>query len=208
MATVRINGTPVFAEGFVWDGCHKIYLIDSPESRQQLLEHGWSENDFRPLNDLPQAWNSSCPLRFISSGDLETPYIAQDEDGTVTMDSLDHYAPTIEGEVVEPAPITDPLTALIAHHFIDATDWRATSLALADHIRTEYGVIERRPQDPPARTTPGWYQRVARDWAAARFDFPPRPTAHQVHIASDGSEWTYEAVEAGQWDITGRPETP
>lgn len=82
--TVKINGTPVEAEGFIWDGCHKIYLIDSPASREKMLGCGWSEADIRPLAGLVDAWNRSCSLRFISSGDLKRDYIEQCEDGTVS----------------------------------------------------------------------------------------------------------------------------
>lgn len=57
----------------------------------------------------------------------------------------------------------------------------------------------------PGPTSPGWYQRMARDWAVDHFDFPADPDRLQVHVASDGSEWTYELLAAGEWDITGYP---
>lgn len=87
MTVVRINGNPVEAEGFMWDGCHKIYLIDSPEALQQMLESGWSEDDILPLGHLAEAWGSSCGLRFITSGDFAQDYISQEEDGTVTVEA-------------------------------------------------------------------------------------------------------------------------
>lgn len=86
--TVKINGMTVEADGFIWDGCHKIYLIDTPESLLQMLESGWSTDNIRPISELPDAWNSSCYLRFISSGDLTRQYISQCEDGTVSIDNL------------------------------------------------------------------------------------------------------------------------
>lgn len=84
-ATVSINGIPVEADGFVWDGCHKIYLIDSPLSREGLLGCGWTEGDLRPLSELAHAWENSCGLRFISSGDLNRSYVAQGDEGTVSV---------------------------------------------------------------------------------------------------------------------------
>ncbi len=58
------------------------------------------------------------------------------------------------------------------------------------------------PNKPPPGRAPGWYQRADRDWAAAYYDFPAQPTRLQVHVASDGSEWTYEFLAAEAWDLT------
>ena len=84
--TLRINGQDVQAEGFMWDGCHKIYLIDSPEARRSMIEEsGWDPDDIRPLRELLAAWEASCFLRFINSGDLKTAYVPQmrDEDPVI-----------------------------------------------------------------------------------------------------------------------------
>ena len=34
--TLKINGKPVTATEFAYDGCHKMYLINSPEDRQTM----------------------------------------------------------------------------------------------------------------------------------------------------------------------------
>lgn len=74
---LKINGVVVNATQFITDDCHKVYLLDSPEGREQVLSRGWSEADFRPVSELPAVWDDTCPLRFISSADLDRQYIAQ-----------------------------------------------------------------------------------------------------------------------------------
>ena len=74
-----INGKDFEATEFFYDGCHKIYLADSDESYRQMYAAGWDERDLFPIEDLPSVWISTCPLRFISSGDLNTRYVEQCE---------------------------------------------------------------------------------------------------------------------------------
>lgn len=84
---LKIDGVPIEAEGFMWDGCHKIYLIDGPESRRSMIEEsGWDPSDIQPLRELPAAWDASCLLRFINSGDLKTDYVRQDRDEEPTIE--------------------------------------------------------------------------------------------------------------------------
>ena len=72
----RINGIEVTATEFGYDGCHKFYLCDSEEGKRQLVE---LEYDLYPIEELPEAWAFSCPLRFILSGDLSRTYVPQCE---------------------------------------------------------------------------------------------------------------------------------
>jgi hypothetical protein len=65
---ITINGEQVTAKEFAWDTCHKIYLINTPEDRKQLLEY---EYDLFPIEDLKECYENSCGLRFISNGDLQ-----------------------------------------------------------------------------------------------------------------------------------------
>jgi hypothetical protein len=82
---LKINGEPIRAEGllFVYDECHKVYLITSEAGRRNLFEHGWSEADFRHPSELPGVWEETCPLRFISDAELDTQYVEQGDDATV-----------------------------------------------------------------------------------------------------------------------------
>lgn len=72
-----INGYQTRAKEFGYDGCHKIYLCDTPEGKAQLEEYGY---DFYPIEDLATCYMESCGLRFISDAMLTKQYITQFED--------------------------------------------------------------------------------------------------------------------------------
>lgn len=80
-----IDGAEIAAEGFMWDSCHKFYLVRDASDRESMLEAGWSAEDILPIDQLPAAWRQSCPLRFISSGDLAEQFVAQGVDAKVTF---------------------------------------------------------------------------------------------------------------------------
>lgn len=82
---LKINGKEVTATEFAFDGCHKIYLIATPEDRARMVECGYYKwGDILPISELSRAWDISCPLRFIRSADLETQYVEQCDDAEVT----------------------------------------------------------------------------------------------------------------------------
>jgi len=87
-----INGVEIAATHFAWDQCHKIYLINSQEHRQAMFDNGWSESDIFPVEELPQAWENSCGLRFIEWADLSLPGVvpqfADQDTGTPTVITL------------------------------------------------------------------------------------------------------------------------
>ena len=56
--------------GFLYDGCHKIWLIRDTADMEDMRTAGWSDTDMYDIHGLPQAWEDSCPLRFIQTGDL------------------------------------------------------------------------------------------------------------------------------------------
>lgn len=74
-----INGKEFTATEFFFDGCHKIYLVDTEEGRRQMFSAGWDERDVYPIEELPAVWVDTCPLRFITSADLSRRYIDQCE---------------------------------------------------------------------------------------------------------------------------------
>lgn len=82
-----INGKHIDATEFAYDGCHKVYLIDTPELRTQMEGYGYEPEDFHPVSELPAVWDSTCFLRFISWGDLRNDdLIAQGEDADATVE--------------------------------------------------------------------------------------------------------------------------
>jgi hypothetical protein len=65
---MKINGLQVTAKKFAFDGCHKIYLIENGDEEAEALSYGYR---ILPIGELPQAYEDSCPLRFISNWPLE-----------------------------------------------------------------------------------------------------------------------------------------
>ena len=84
--TPVINGEEVAATHFAWDGCHKIYLINSTEHREAMDSYGWDASVYHPIDKLPQAWEDSCSLRFISWADLTLPNLVNQFDENVTVE--------------------------------------------------------------------------------------------------------------------------
>jgi hypothetical protein len=84
---LKINGVGIpCIEQFLYDGCHKIYLIDSGKGRHRLYMNGWSEDDFQPINELPETWAETCELRFVaSSTDPDKLYVEQGVNATVEV---------------------------------------------------------------------------------------------------------------------------
>ena len=78
----QINGEKVEADRFAWDGCHKIYMMETPADVEQFLDLGYT---LFPVEELPEVWDLSCWLRFISSGDLERHYVGQGEDADIRV---------------------------------------------------------------------------------------------------------------------------
>ena len=79
-----INGTDVsHCKGFVFDGCHKIYVCENEEQVAEMKEYGYEE--LHPMSAIYATFNNSCPLRFISWADLRTPDIVPQCTSQVTF---------------------------------------------------------------------------------------------------------------------------
>ena len=68
--------------GFVFDGCHKIYLVKDEDipSVNELWGNGYEDEPIYLLKDLPRCYENSCSLRFISSWDLTKHFVKQFEE--------------------------------------------------------------------------------------------------------------------------------
>lgn len=66
---MTISGKKISQKWFLFDGCHKFYLIDSPELTEDMKKAGYNINDIRPIDDLPYEFYNSCSLRFIETWD-------------------------------------------------------------------------------------------------------------------------------------------
>jgi hypothetical protein len=80
---MKINGKEVTAEKFAYEGCHKIYVIDTPEEEAQALKYGYN---IYPIKEIREAYEGSCSLKFISNWPLDdnnfVSYVAQFEKAT------------------------------------------------------------------------------------------------------------------------------
>jgi hypothetical protein len=74
---MKINKITVIANKFAFDGCHKIYLIESPVDEADAKAHGY---EIFPISQLQDAYDGSCGLRFISNWQLTTNFVHQFED--------------------------------------------------------------------------------------------------------------------------------
>lgn len=72
--TKYINGKAIKAFGFGFDGCHKFYLIETPEQSEELCNLGYQ---LWTIDELPFLWTESCPLRFIDKADLSETVVPQ-----------------------------------------------------------------------------------------------------------------------------------
>lgn len=73
---MTINGKVITATEFAFDNCHKIYLVNSAEDKNQLIEYGY---DFYPIEELKEAYEGSCSLRFIQDMTTFNNIVAQGE---------------------------------------------------------------------------------------------------------------------------------
>jgi hypothetical protein len=78
---MKINGLQVTAQTFAFDGCHKIYLLEDGAEEAHARELGYN---IYPIDELRQAYEGSCSLRFISNWPLDNDefvsYVGQFED--------------------------------------------------------------------------------------------------------------------------------
>lgn len=90
------------AKWAVYDGCHKIYLVRSDNEAREAMGYGY---ELCRVSDIPEIWDASCPLRFISFWDVENikgdiiPQCVDDGDVEITRDGdtvIIRLASTIE----------------------------------------------------------------------------------------------------------------
>ena len=57
------------ALGFVYDDCHKIYVVESKDEFDKMKSYGYCE--LKPMGEIERTFVESCPLRFINWADLD-----------------------------------------------------------------------------------------------------------------------------------------
>ena len=66
---MKVNGINITAREFAYDGCHKIYLLDSRGEVQDAMDCGYG---VLPIEELRDTYESSCGLRFINTWSLDS----------------------------------------------------------------------------------------------------------------------------------------
>lgn len=75
---MKINGIEIEGNTIAYDGCHKIYVCETPGDENMML--GFNAGyEILPIKDIKQVFESSCPLRFISNASLTVHYVIQGE---------------------------------------------------------------------------------------------------------------------------------
>lgn len=52
-----------------------------------MFDRGFTEADIHPIEALPEVWEDTCPLRFISSADLSVHYVEQCQAAQVSWEA-------------------------------------------------------------------------------------------------------------------------
>lgn len=74
---MKINNQITDAKQFAFDGCHKIYLIESEADAKDAVATGY---ELFPIQELESAYRNSCGLRFINNWKLDTCFVPQFEE--------------------------------------------------------------------------------------------------------------------------------
>jgi hypothetical protein len=61
---MRINGKKIKQKMFAYDGCHKIYLLNSEDDKKEALDLDYY---ILPINMIKDIYLNSCELRFINT---------------------------------------------------------------------------------------------------------------------------------------------
>ena len=80
--TVKIGKQKSYATCFAFDDCHKIYLCEDLKDIKKAKSYGY---EIYAISGLKNAWEDSCPLRFITNFKLDKTYIQQGRNAKITI---------------------------------------------------------------------------------------------------------------------------
>ena len=82
MAGVSVNGIPLTGQTFAYDGCHKIYVCESPSDEAEASSYGYS---ILPIERLEETYQGSCGLEFIENWSLTKSFVRQGEEARFSL---------------------------------------------------------------------------------------------------------------------------
>lgn len=71
---MKINGLKVVGDYFAYDGCHKIYVLESEKEKKEAQEVG---HVIIPITAIKKVYRASCFLKFIKNWSFTTTYAEQ-----------------------------------------------------------------------------------------------------------------------------------
>jgi len=63
-----------YGDKFAFDGCHKIYILNTLKEEKQAIKDEYRIYDIKNLKDI---YKNSCPLKFVSSWNLKISFVKQ-----------------------------------------------------------------------------------------------------------------------------------
>ena len=66
---MKINSIEITSKEFAYDGCHKIYLIETEANKEEAIS---CEYKILPIEKLKDTYFNSCGLEFINTWALKT----------------------------------------------------------------------------------------------------------------------------------------
>lgn len=100
-----INNKEVVGEFFAYDGCHKIYVLETDEEVKEAIEAGY---EVHRISQLPTIYEESCDLRFIRNWNLDVAYARQfeevefDEEGITTEEQEEYFDEVMASTFYDP----------------------------------------------------------------------------------------------------------
>ena len=80
MKVKSINGKKITHLAFLYDGCHKIYLVKDGKFTDEMVEKNYEPSDlYLQDQNIIQCFEDSCPLRFIQDWETFESFVGQGE---------------------------------------------------------------------------------------------------------------------------------
>lgn len=83
---MKIGRYKIKSEWFAYDGCHKIYLLESEQDKKDAMELDYI---IMPISELVSVYEDSCSLRFINNWQLDKTYVSQFKDAKFNLTTME-----------------------------------------------------------------------------------------------------------------------
>ena len=91
---IKINGKEIIAKEFMFDGDHKIFILEDKAAKDFMFVNGWEQTDIFPIEQIADKFAISDGLRFIHS-------CKGNDIGSVVEQFVEKVVFEINGKVIE-----------------------------------------------------------------------------------------------------------